>query len=121
MLLKEADRYVFCYGPHASGDIYVLRIGGHVETGESPWDCATREAKEEAGVDVRHIPARNSVTTNGIGGQVVPLPGPVTIEGCPERPLVLGVAAPPDPGIEKHTLFLAETTGTAHQLSLIHI
>jgi 8-oxo-dGTP pyrophosphatase MutT (NUDIX family) len=113
VLLKEADRYVFCYGPHASGAIYVLRIGGHLEAGESPWECAAREAKEEASAVVHQIPASSSVKTDGIDGPIVDLPSPVFLDGYPsERPLVLGGSL--EPGTAKSTLFLAETQDISH-------
>lgn len=108
VLLREADRYVFCYGPNASGSIYVLRIGGHVEAGESPWACAAREAKEEAGVTVTQVKATVGVRTEGIDDPVQQLPGPIRVEGYPEeKPIVLGGQLVP--GERKSTLFLAET------------
>jgi 8-oxo-dGTP pyrophosphatase MutT (NUDIX family) len=113
VLLKEADHYVFCYGPHSSGAIYVLRIGGHVEEGESPWECAVREAQEEAAVSVHQLPVHTSVKTKGLDGPIVELPGPIILDGHPtEHPLVLG--GYPDPGTNKSTLFLAETQEISH-------
>ena len=113
VLLREAGRFVFCYGPHASGGIYVLRIGGHRETGESPWACAVREAREEAAAVVHQIPAHVSVQTNGMHGRIDTLSWPAVVEGYPqERPLVVGGSV--EPGAEKSTLFLAETTDVSH-------
>jgi 8-oxo-dGTP pyrophosphatase MutT (NUDIX family) len=34
-----------------------LQPGGHLEPGESPWDAAMREAREETGLDLRWVPA----------------------------------------------------------------
>jgi 8-oxo-dGTP pyrophosphatase MutT (NUDIX family) len=33
----------------------VVRLGGHRETGETGWECAAREAYEEASIRVRHV------------------------------------------------------------------
>ena len=117
VLLMEAGRYVFCYGPHSSSDgVYVLRIGGHREAGESPWQCAAREAREEAGVVVRQVQADASVQTNGHTGsncEIVTLSGPVILDGySDERPLVLGCAQVA--GKYTSALFLAETDGESH-------
>ena len=93
-----------------------MRIGGHREANESPWECAAREALEEAGVVVRQVPATISVQTNGQRGSdctITTLSRPAIVDGCPdERPLVLGCAHVP--GDYTSTLFLAETDGESH-------
>ena len=110
VLLREGDRYVFCFGPHSKSDgVYVLRIGGHREAGESPWECAVREAREEADVSVHQIPAPIGVRTTDMFSPVTTLPDRVTIEGHPEqRPLVVGGSL--ISGTPRSTLFLATTT-----------
>jgi 8-oxo-dGTP pyrophosphatase MutT (NUDIX family) len=34
-----------------------LQPGGHIDAGETPWDAALREAREETGLAVRHLDA----------------------------------------------------------------
>lgn len=59
-LLKTAGVYlyfdgafVFAFGPNRNcGELGIVRIGGHIERGESPTQCAIREAMEEANVAV---------------------------------------------------------------------
>lgn len=114
VLLIESGKFVFCYGPHhASNGVYVLRIGGHRESGESAWVCAAREAQEEASAVVRQIPANVSVQTIGTSGAecaISTLPTSAIVEGHPEeRPLVVGRCSESEPIIT--TLFLAETDG----------
>jgi 8-oxo-dGTP pyrophosphatase MutT (NUDIX family) len=49
-------RFPFMVGPTARGDaLGVVRLGGHRERGEAPWDCAAREVREEAGLTIRHV------------------------------------------------------------------
>jgi 8-oxo-dGTP pyrophosphatase MutT (NUDIX family) len=112
VLLREADRYVFCYGPHnASNGVYVLRIGGHREPGESAWESAAREAREEASAVVRQIPSEVSVQTiggRGVDCTITTLSQPAVLEEYPdERPLVVGRLSASSPIMS--TLFLAET------------
>jgi 8-oxo-dGTP pyrophosphatase MutT (NUDIX family) len=41
-------------------DWYVGGVGGGMEPGEDPWECALREAREELGVPVRLVPAERT-------------------------------------------------------------
>jgi ADP-ribose pyrophosphatase YjhB (NUDIX family) len=51
--LLSGSHFVFMVGPTRSGDrLGVVRLGGHVEVGETAWRCATREVHEEASVNV---------------------------------------------------------------------
>jgi 8-oxo-dGTP pyrophosphatase MutT (NUDIX family) len=115
VLLRERGRFVFCYGPHASGGVYVYRIGGHREPNESPWACAAREAREEATAVVRQLASGLSVQTDGAHGNIRRLKWPAVVAGHigePERPLVVGGSL--EPGSDRSTLFLAETSDECH-------
>ena len=48
--------FVFQVGPTKSGEtLGVVRIGGHREEHETSWECATREALEEASLHISHL------------------------------------------------------------------
>lgn len=40
----------------SQGRLPVVRLGGHVEGNETGWECARREAAEEAGIQIHPIP-----------------------------------------------------------------
>ena len=49
-------RVLFQAGPDQTGkQVGLVRIGGRLESGETPLDCALREAREEASISVRVI------------------------------------------------------------------
>src|SRR3954471_23730683 len=49
-------RFPFVLGTTPAGDrLAVVRVGGHREAGESPWQCAAREVLEEAGLSIQPI------------------------------------------------------------------
>jgi 8-oxo-dGTP pyrophosphatase MutT (NUDIX family) len=49
-------RFPFIVGPTPTGDrLAVVRLGGHREAGESPWQCATREVLEESGLTIEAL------------------------------------------------------------------
>lgn len=49
-------RFPFMVGPTPRGDrLAVVRLGGHREGRETPWECAAREAREEAGLAIRPL------------------------------------------------------------------
>ncbi len=45
--------------PH-DGKYPVVRLGGHVEENETGWQCAVREVREEAGLQIRPIPLQKT-------------------------------------------------------------
>lgn len=48
LILRNGGRFVFQAGYNATRDaIGIVRLGGHVEPGETPAECALREAAEE--------------------------------------------------------------------------
>jgi ADP-ribose pyrophosphatase YjhB (NUDIX family) len=55
--LASRGRFVFMVGPTRPGDrLGVVRLGGHVEAGETAWQCAMREVREEASVPIELLP-----------------------------------------------------------------
>jgi len=48
--------FPFMVGPDQTGKLLgVVRLGGHIEQGETPWQCAVREVKEEADLDIEYL------------------------------------------------------------------
>ena len=48
--------FPFVVGPDETGErLGVVRLGGHMEEGETPWECAIREVREESGLEIRHV------------------------------------------------------------------
>lgn len=61
VILRNAGRFVFQFGFNAARDaLGVVRLGGHVEPGESPDQAAVREAFEEARTRVAITPSRTT-------------------------------------------------------------
>lgn len=56
LILRSGDRFMFQVGLNATRDaLGIVRLGGHVEPGETPAQCAVREAAEEACVRARIV------------------------------------------------------------------
>ena len=84
-------RFVFATGPRRQGDaLGIVRLGGHVEDGETPWECAARELGEEACLRAveRLEPPRTYRQPFG-GGQWGPLEGMHWERARGPAPLVL--------------------------------
>ena len=61
VILRNEGRFVFQFGYNAARDaLGVVRLGGHVEPGESADQTAVREAFEEANTRVELIPSRTT-------------------------------------------------------------
>ena len=57
-------RFIFQIGPTKVGDtLGVVRIGGHREIDETGWECARREALEEASIQVIPVTPPNTYWT----------------------------------------------------------
>ncbi len=58
--------YLFAIGaiPH-DGSIPVYRLGGHVDEGETGWECARREAAEEARIQIEPVEAEATYLVSG--------------------------------------------------------
>jgi hypothetical protein len=51
--VRSGNLYPFMIGPTSAGDqLAIVRLGGHRETGESAWQCAAREVREEASLTI---------------------------------------------------------------------
>ena len=65
----QGDVFPFMVGPDHTGEyLGVVRLGGHIEPGEAPWQCAAREAQEEAGLHLKAIvpPATYNLREDGL-------------------------------------------------------
>ena len=89
----QGDVFPFMIGPDHTGDyLGVVRLGGHIEPGETPWECATREVREEAGLDIEASvpPATYRLRQDSLCPvQALPLSLPLTPTGPRLLPRVL--------------------------------
>ncbi len=63
-LIKD-NQYLMLYRNKKAGDINAgkyIGVGGHVEEGESPYDCVKREVFEETGLTLRTAICRGHIT-----------------------------------------------------------
>ncbi len=67
--LRYKHYFAFAFGPNRhSGNLGIVRFGGHIEHGESPVQCAIREAKEETNRDVVLLPSTRSFYLESTAG-----------------------------------------------------
>lgn len=64
IIITRGERTLLLHRHHAHGTGTWSSPGGHLEFGESPEDCARREAKEETGLDL--VDVRFKCLTNDI-------------------------------------------------------
>lgn len=96
-ILRYGSHFVFQTGLNRNGDaLGVVRLGGHVERGETAIECAKREAFEEGCVDIsiESATATWSYETAGDDFELVP----VDDELAHPAPLLVASMAP-DPGL----------------------
>lgn len=89
--VRVGDRFPFEVGPDKSGkNLGVVRVGGHIEAGETPWECAVREAQEEALLDISYIkpPATYRVNLDKDPSQMQNIIWDVEEMGC-EPPIMV--------------------------------
>jgi len=99
------DRFLFVFGPnhHRKDRLAVLRVGGHVEAGETPWECAVREVREETGLaHIQRVDAAETLKWQD--GSLQPFPW----EGQEPRPMLV---LPRSGGAACNVMFLARARG----------
>lgn len=63
--IEKDDEVLMLYRNKKKNDINKgkwLGVGGHIEEGESPYECVVREIKEETGLEVKKVSARGFIT-----------------------------------------------------------
>lgn len=105
--IEVDDRYLFVFGPNPTRDkLSVLRVGGHLEPGESHWECAAREAMEETGLVISPVDAPETLTAGR------PFAGfrPFIWNGPGPRPLLV-LPRSADPDAPCNVMYLARASG----------
>ena len=86
--------YLFALGSILhKGRIPVYRIGGHRQAGESSWECAAREALEEASLHIQPVDPETTylVIENMAGVELQPIEWPYRAPGEPDPILIRAV------------------------------
>ncbi len=126
--VRYGSVFPFMVGPTAGGDMLgVVRLGGHRETSETPWECAVREVREEASIA---ITAEHPSCTYWLGSDDDPsLLRKVdwVAEGCDTTPPFLDIERPSLPGCPLSVMYLARATapptpsGESHGLLMLTV
>lgn len=114
--LWTGSHFVFQVGPNKTGDrLGVVRLGGHLEPGETPWQAVRREVLEEATMAVTPLPVPATYLTSGGELQVIAWeerPAPLLVyqrEPGAFTPLYLTYSADsPTPAAETRGLLLLD-------------
>jgi 8-oxo-dGTP pyrophosphatase MutT (NUDIX family) len=109
-------RFPFIVGPTQDGDrLAVVRLGGHREAGESPWQCAAREVLEEAGLTIQSLDPPCTYW-------LAPEAGPPIEAGAPDRDGLVPGDWPPEPPAAHPPLLVVRGTATLpDRLSVMYL
>jgi 8-oxo-dGTP pyrophosphatase MutT (NUDIX family) len=106
-------RYPFVIGPTPTGQrLAVVRLGGHRDAEETPWQCAAREVAEEAGVIIEPItPSIGYWLDRGrTPEQIQPDANrPARVAGAPAPVLIITTGSASE--LHAAVMYLAQTTG----------
>jgi hypothetical protein len=109
------DRFVFMFGlPAGAADrVGVARLGGHLEAGETAWECAAREVLEEVSVAMHPLAPPATYWVGPPHDPATIAAGPWGTAGAPQEPAPLLVAWREEAGERLlSATYLARTEGT---------
>jgi ADP-ribose pyrophosphatase YjhB (NUDIX family) len=93
VILEYCERFVFQMGVNRTGDaLGVVRLGGHVEAGETAVQCALREVAEEARVEAEVIQVTATFAYEADGAEFALRPMEWTSDGI--APLLVARMSP---------------------------
>jgi 8-oxo-dGTP pyrophosphatase MutT (NUDIX family) len=105
-------RFPFVVGPTPMGQRFaVVRLGGHRDAGETPWQCAAREVAEEAGLVIQPItpPIRYWLDRDRAPEQIQPRPHGLRVDAESPSPLLVVTTGSPPEG-QAAVMYLAQAT-----------
>ena len=105
-------RFAFMVGPTPRSDgLAVVRLGGHGEAGETAWECAAREVREEASLRIRPLTPPDTYWFQ-VGSESETLKqGPPPDDTDGEVPPLLLVRGAGDHGGRLSVMYLASADG----------